>query len=165
MSTNSTQQVKRCKWCIIKVGHERYEVGTEWLPHFFTANLHAEIIFTDGICSDCSALWRNELRDRSVADREAHILEVPGSIPGPATSFHARLGLGQVAPSADGSCVAPKVSRRPLLSAALHRVLQFISRRRRSSSERRRFYFFRRRNGRGYRLGKFLSLSHKEWGL
>lgn len=192
--------IRRCRWCLWRIGTERYQMGSEWI----TLSLVPEHRVTDGICEECFVIEQSKILSvegarcaeqggnaRNVARevsmiRQEHQTTIddtafiavsrPDDVPNQRDSrlrtrfcrlfnFHARLGLGQVAPLADGSCVAHQVGRQPLLSAALVRVLQFISRRRWSSSGRRRFFIFNRSNRRGLRLGKYLALSHPKWGL
>jgi hypothetical protein len=161
MSVVVTSPVTRCKWCIERTGSARYRFGSDWMTHILVPDHH----ITDGICPECDKGMREQIAALSLMNAGPQHYAPATLMNATPNNFHARLGLGQVAPSADGSCVAPQVGRQPLLSAALIRVLQFISRRRWSSSGRRRFYFFWRRNRRGHSLGKFLSLSHKEWRL
>lgn len=63
-----TQFVRRCKWCILRIGSPRYVIGGDWkVSHVKTAAVFAQSWpvlgrfipeqgpFTDGICPDCFA--------------------------------------------------------------------------------------------------------------
>lgn len=80
--------VTRCKWCIERIGHERYFLDGVWEGVFEPHRFFGQAAFSDGICPEClndELSKLDEMRDRSVVDQEPHKLPVAGSIPAPAT--------------------------------------------------------------------------------
>lgn len=137
LKAEAPEPIARCKWCIERLGRERYRVDGVWEGIFSPAHFFGDAEFTDGICPECLALKKAEAREfhsrgGTVAVRQAHILKVAGSNPAPATI------------SAGGAVkFRPIIEGGPLLRAA-----------------RRLFPFLRQRNHRGHRLGRFLAVSN-----
>jgi hypothetical protein len=59
------EPIRRCKWCIARIGESRYFILGEWqtVPderHFF-----GDAQFTDGICKSCFDRQMAELKEQS----------------------------------------------------------------------------------------------------
>lgn len=57
------QMVVRCLWCVGRAGEARYQLDGQWFfEHPMVAHMLRERQVTDGICPDCLAVAKQELR-------------------------------------------------------------------------------------------------------
>ena len=53
--------IRRCKWCIARIGAARHFIDDEWQQVFPVAKIdNAE--FTDGICPECATKMKEEIQ-------------------------------------------------------------------------------------------------------
>jgi hypothetical protein len=56
--TNQTTLIRRCKWCVSRIGQPRYVVYGNWTT---VESVDDSFDFTDGICPDCHAKLMHDL--------------------------------------------------------------------------------------------------------
>ena len=79
----NTTTIRRCKWCVARIGAARHFIDGEWQQVFSIHHLAGDVTFTDGICPECLAAERKKIRE---ARLEA-VVPLHGELPDPEQSF------------------------------------------------------------------------------